>query len=134
LNKFEFILNGPPVSQQIRRRERLREWQAKVRQEAEIYWPLGAAPIDGFVVLQITYFYHSVKIDVDNIIKPIQDALIGLAYMDDDQITDVIGRKRNLYEDFITDNITSTLIEGFARNNEFLYIVITNAPDHEVLV
>ncbi len=130
MNKFEFIVDGPPVSQQIRRRERLREWQAKVREEAEIYWPLGASPINGFVMLQITYFYDSVKMDVDNIIKSIQDALIGLAYMDDDQVTDVIARKRNLYEDFIT----STLIEGFARNHEFLYIVITNAPDHEVLI
>jgi crossover junction endodeoxyribonuclease RusA len=53
LNKFEFIVDGPPVSQQIRRRERLREWQAKVRQEAEIYWPSETAPIDGFVMLQI---------------------------------------------------------------------------------
>jgi crossover junction endodeoxyribonuclease RusA len=127
-------VDGPPVSQKIRRRERLREWQAKVRQEAEKYWPPEKAPIDGFLMLQITYFYDSVKIDVDNIIKPIQDALIGLAYFDDDQITDVIARKRNLYENFITDNITSILIDGFARNNEFLYIVIINAPDQEVLI
>jgi len=30
-------------------------------------------------MLQITYFYDSVAIDVDNIVKPIQDAIIGLA-------------------------------------------------------
>jgi crossover junction endodeoxyribonuclease RusA len=134
LNKFEFIVDGPPVSQQIRRRERLREWQTKVRQEAERYWSPGMNPSDGLIMLQIFYFYDSVKIDVDNIIKPIQDALIGLAYMDDDQITDVIARRRDLYEDFNTDNITPLLVEGFARNNEFLYVLITNAPNQEVLI
>jgi hypothetical protein len=34
-------------------------------------------------MLQITYFYDSVLINVDNIVKPIQDALIGLVYVDD---------------------------------------------------
>ncbi|MCY7322951.1 MAG: RusA family crossover junction endodeoxyribonuclease [Phormidesmis sp. CAN_BIN36] len=29
-------------------------------------------------------------LDVDNIVKPIQDAIIGLAYVDDDQVTDVL--------------------------------------------
>ncbi|WP_253274351.1 hypothetical protein [Myxosarcina sp. GI1] len=31
-------------------------------------------------MLQVTYFYDSVAMDVDNIVKPIQDAIIGLAY------------------------------------------------------
>ena len=47
-------------------------------------------------MLQITYFYDSVIMDVDNIVKPIQDAIIGLAYIDDDQVTDFFVRKRNL--------------------------------------
>jgi Holliday junction resolvase RusA-like endonuclease len=38
----------------------------------------------GMVMLQITYFYDSIAIDVDNIVKPIQDAIIGLVYVDDD--------------------------------------------------
>ena len=37
LIRFEFIVDGPPVSQQTRRRERLRAWEATVRQEAEKY-------------------------------------------------------------------------------------------------
>jgi hypothetical protein len=38
LMKFEFIVDGPPVSQQTRRRSRLREWKLEVRREAEKYW------------------------------------------------------------------------------------------------
>jgi Holliday junction resolvase RusA-like endonuclease len=104
-----------------------------VRQEAEKYWSSEQKTATGLVMLQITYFYDSVKIDVDNIVKPIQDAIIGLAYVDDDQVTDVLVRKRNLSGNFTVENMTSTLAEGFARGNEFLHIVVIDDPDQEVL-
>jgi crossover junction endodeoxyribonuclease RusA len=75
-----------------------------------------------------------VAIDLDNIVKPIQDAIIGLAYIDDDQVTDVLVRKRNLSGNFKVENMTSTLAEGFSRGNEFLHIVVIDAPDQEGLV
>jgi Holliday junction resolvase RusA-like endonuclease len=132
LTKFEFIVDGPPVSQQTRRRERLKEWKTTVRQEAEKYWSSKQKTAMGDVMLQITYFYDSVTMDVDNIVKPIQDAIIGLAYVDDDQVTDILVRKRNLSGNFKVENMTSTLAEGFARGSEFLYIVVTDAPNQEV--
>lgn len=127
-------MDGPPVSQQTRRRERLRAWKIVVRQEAEKYWSSEQKAATGLVMLKITYFYDSVAIDVDNIVKPIQDAIIGLAYVDDDQVTDVLVRKRNLSGNFKVENMTSTLAEGFSRGNEFLHIVVIEAPDQEVLI
>ena len=132
MTKFEFIVDGPPVSQQTRRRERLKEWKTTVRQEAEKYWSSEQKTAMGDVMLQITYFYDAVTMDVDNIVKPIQDAIIGLAYVDDDQVTDILVRKRNLSGNFKVENMTSTLAEGFARGSEFLYIVVTDAPNQEV--
>lgn len=85
------------------------------------------------MMLQITYFYDAIAMDVDNIVKPIQDALIGLAYIDDDQVTDVLVRKRNLLGNFKIENMSPTLAEGFSRGNEFLHIVVIAAPDQEVL-
>ena len=108
-------MDGPPVSQQTRRRDRLRAWQAKVRQEAEKYWSADQLQATGLVMLKVTYFYDFVSMDVDNIVKPIQDALIGLAYVDDKQITDVLVRKRDLSGNFRVENITPILAEGFAR-------------------
>ena len=84
-------------------------------------------------MLQVTYFYNSVSLDVDNILKPIQDAIIGLAYVDDNQITDVLVRKRDLSNSFKIENVNSLLAEGFSRGNEFLHVVITDAPNQEVL-
>jgi crossover junction endodeoxyribonuclease RusA len=129
---FEFILDGPPVSQQARRRDRLRAWKVFVRQEAERYWPQGELPTAKPVMLRVTYFYDTISVDVDNIIKPIQDALIGLIYASDDQITDVLSRKRNLNGNFRMP-LSSVLAEGFLRGNDFLYVRIEEAPNQEDL-
>ncbi|MCC5664043.1 RusA family crossover junction endodeoxyribonuclease [Nostoc sp. CHAB 5784] len=136
MTRFEFIVDGPPVSQQARKRgkgNRLQDWKKTVRQEAEKYWSSEQKTATGLVMLQITYFYDSVQIDVDNIVKPIQDAIKGLAYVDDNQVSDLLVRKRNLSGNFRIENMTSTLAEGFARGNEFLHIVVINAPNQEVL-
>ena len=104
-----------------------------MRQEAEKYWSPEQKTAIGLVMLQITYFYDSVAMDADNIVKPIQDAIIGLAYVDDDQVTDILVRKRDLSGNFRVEDMTLTLAEGFARGNEFLHIVVIAAPDQEVL-
>lgn len=130
---FEFIIDGPPVSQQTRRRDRLRAWIAEVKQEAGKYCMKETPPTTTTVMLQIIYLYESVSVDVDNIIKPIQDALKGLIYVDDDQVTDVLIRKRDLNGSFRVENPSRTLAEGFSRGNEFLYIVVEKSPDQEAL-
>ncbi|MEH2352043.1 RusA family crossover junction endodeoxyribonuclease [Nostoc sp.] len=120
LTRFEFIVNGRPVSQQARKRgkgNRLQDWKKTVRQEAEKYWSSEQKTATGLVMLQITYFYDSVQIDIDNIVKPIQDAIKGLAYVDDNQVSDLLVRKRNLSGNFRIENMTSTLAEGFASGN-----------------
>lgn len=84
-------------------------------------------------MLTITYFYDTVSMDVDNIPKPISDALAGLVYVNDDQVTDVLCRKRNLNGVLRVENPSVTLAEGFSRGNEFLYIVVEDAPAQEVI-
>ena len=66
-------------------------------------------------MLQVTYFYDAVGMDVDNIVKPIQDAIIGLADIDDEQVTDILVRKRNLSGNFRIDNLSPILVEGLDR-------------------
>ncbi len=137
MTRFEFIVNGRPVSQQARKRgkgNRLQDWKKTVRQEAEKYWSSEQKTATGLVMLQITYFYDSVQIDIDNIVKPIQDAIKGLAYVDDNQTSDLLVRKRNLSGNLRIENMTSTLAEGFASGNEFLHIVVIDAPNQEVII
>lgn len=84
-------------------------------------------------MLTIAYFYEEVLLDVDNIPKPILDALKDLVYSDDAQVTDLVCRKRNLNGDLRIENLSSVLAEGFNRGNEFLYVVVEDAPNQEVI-
>ena len=101
---------------------------------AEQHWPAGELSATGQVMLTITYFYESESsMDIDNIPKPISDALKGLVYLDDEQMTDALCRKRSLSSNLRIENPSSVLAEGLSRGNEFLYIVVVEAPDQEVI-
>lgn len=130
---FECIIDGPPVSQQARRRERVHQWGREVRRVAEQYWSTEELPVDSSIIITITYFYDGSAMDVDNLPKPIIDALKGLVFLDDGQVTDLLCRKRSLRRKFRILNPSSVLAEGLSRGNEFLYIVVEEAPDQEVI-
>lgn len=132
----EFIINGPPVSHQTRNPERLRVWQLAVRAAATHYWPVGLLPITNPLKLTVIYYPDGVmvRIDNDNMVKPIQDALIGLVYVDDRQITDTQIRKTDINGSFRVRGMSPVLAEGFCRGVEFLYIRVEPAPAHEELI
>jgi crossover junction endodeoxyribonuclease RusA len=129
---FEFIIDGPPVSQQTRRRSRLRAWVEQVRQEAQRSWPEGELPATGPVMVRLTYLYRGAAVDLDNLAKPILDALKDLAYLDDEQVTDIHIRRRNA-DSVRVDNPSPVLQTGLALSGEFLHIVVEDAPDQGVL-
>ena len=133
---FEFIVDGPPVSYQTRHAARLHAWQRVVRAAAAQRWPANTPPVQVRLSLTVTYYHDgvSVRIDNDNLVKPIQDALNGLVYEDDRQITDTYVRKTDLNGSFRVRGMSPVLAEGFCRDNEFLYIRIDQAPDHEELI
>jgi crossover junction endodeoxyribonuclease RusA len=129
---FEFIVPGPPVSHQAKNRVRLEEWRNAVRGAAQQVWPPEDVPVRE--TLRITVFYYhdgdNVRLDNDNMLKPIQDALIGLVYEDDRFITDVTVRKTNLNGNFQVRGLSPVLAAGFRLDAEFLYVRLEHAPDH----
>ena len=84
-------------------------------------------------MVRLTYLYHEVAVDLDNLAKPVLDALEGLAYLDDSQVTDVLVRKRRLAEIRRIADPSPVLAAGFSRGRGFLHIAIMDAPDQEVL-
>jgi crossover junction endodeoxyribonuclease RusA len=76
----------------------------------------------------------AVRIDNDNMVKPIQDALNGLVYEDDRQITDIEVRKTDINGSFRIRGMSPILAEGFIKGKEFIYICIELAPDHKDLL
>ena len=112
----------------------MREWQAFLRDQAERIWPSGEKPGEGLVALTLLYLYESAALDVDNLAKPILDALKGLVFADDALVSDAIIRKRDLAGEFELAEAPTLIIEGFERGGEFVYVRITNAPPQETLI
>lgn len=104
-----------------------------MRRVAEQSWPKAELPVSEPVMLTITYFYEESGMDVDNIPKPIADALKGLVYVDDAQINDVLCRRRDLSAGLRIVNPSPTLAAGLDIGAEFLYIRVDPAPDQEVI-
>lgn len=133
---FEFIIDGPPVSQQARPRTRLQDWKRLVHGEASKRWPSGGLPVTARVRITVVYYHDgpSVSIDDDNMVKPIRDALNGLVYQDDNLIVDTRIRKTDLNGSFKARGMSPVLAEGFIRDREFIYVRVEEALDHEEIL
>ena len=89
----EFLIEGPPVSQQARRRQRVKDYTEEVRARALLAYA-GREPYLGMARVEITFFYDTRAGDVDNIAKPILDGLKGVVLADDGQVMDIVVSKR----------------------------------------
>ncbi len=129
---FEFVVAGSPVSQQTRRKELLREWMQTVQQVARQGW-VAEPPLAGAVAVTITYFYDSDLLDVDNIPKPVLDALKGIVYDDDRQVSDLLCRKRDLSEELVIQNPSTTLLDSLHDGQPLLHVSVAEATTREIV-
>lgn len=120
------------MSLQTRNRSSLRLYKERVAQAARTGWPV--APLTQELELRIVYYHEQSPPDVDNIIKPIQDALVGVVYEDDRQVTDVHSSVRDLNGSFRIAGLSSVLADGFVACESFIHVVVRSAPDHEELL
>ncbi len=85
-------------------------------------------------MVSITYFFDRVDFDVDNIPKPILDALKELVYVDDRQVTDLICRKRRHSDDLVLDMGLLPIGDSILTHGQFLVIQVSDRPVAEVLL
>lgn len=83
--------------------------------------------------MRLTYFHEEAPLDVDNMIKPIQDALIGISFIDDSQVRDVQASLRDLNGTYLMRGIGRALAEGFMSNEPFVHIRIETAKNPKEL-
>ncbi len=123
---FEFIIARRPVSSQTKSRPNLQAWKQYVRNEAAKTWSgMVFSGID--VQLTLVYLFDTDPVDVDNIVKPIQDALVGLIYDDDLNITDVEAHRRSLVGGFDVARLPVLLLQEILANRECVYVRISVA-------
>jgi hypothetical protein len=125
---FELILPGPPVSSQNQTGAKS-VWQASIERAALL--TLGGTPVIEQPPLCFSasnYFKgRAVVPDVDNMLKPIQDALEHVVYDNDRDLFDSLGTKRDLtnaihFEGAISRALQSALDSGA----EFVHIQLSS--------
>jgi crossover junction endodeoxyribonuclease RusA len=124
--EFEFLIPKRPISAQTRAHGRLPAWKSYVRGEAEKVWK--DEPIIGMSLhLILVYLYDTDPVDIDNIVKPIQDALIGLVYEDDVLITDVSAHRRRFSRLEVSPKYSDLLLQAILSNKECVYVKVQKA-------
>ena len=124
------------ISHQSHNKALLAKWRTAVATAAQAVIPEGQEPVAIAVELFVVYYYEDGPAipDEDNLLKPIQDALSGIMYDDDAQVTDGTCCKRNIDGEFRVRNWSPVLAEGFVQGDEFVHVVVRAAPDPGVLL
>ena len=112
----EYVVLGPPISNQSANPVALARWKAAVKATAQEAWT--EAPLKGNLKSIIINFHIGEKptVDVDNMSKPIHDMMNKLVYDDDRQIRqaelvhlpaerDVIYRLQESIPEFVVNRI-----------------------------
>jgi len=129
----EFTIKGPPVSFQTRNKDRLRAWKGDVSQASSAAATPGEPPVLGPVAVTITYYYDGESPDVDNIVKPILDALNGIVFGDDAQVVEAKSRKKSINGSYKIRGASAVLLGAFASGDDFVHVKVVEGPPGEVL-
>ncbi|WP_425391190.1 RusA family crossover junction endodeoxyribonuclease [Ekhidna sp.] len=121
---IEFTFEGPPLSLQSKSKARKSSYKTRVGTAAQNVLPTGFSPLADRLQIVITYYYEGETPDIDNIIKPIQDALIGIVYVDDNQIADTRSRKREIDGSYTVRNVSLPILQAFSNGSEFIHVKI----------
>jgi crossover junction endodeoxyribonuclease RusA len=130
----EFVAPGQPVSVQARRQARKRKWEELIRSQARASLPNDFSLYSGTVLLVICYFHTDVALDVDNIVKRLQDAIVGIVLIDDSLVSDLIVRKRDLGRPFVVERVSPVLAAGLERQRDFVYVSVSEAKPEDLPV
>ncbi|MGI8933571.1 MAG: RusA family crossover junction endodeoxyribonuclease [Phormidesmis sp.] len=123
---FELLLPRKPVSYQAKNSKNKQARKDYIYGRAFSDWkqsPIAA----GALKFTVVYLCQSDPCDINNIIKPIQDALNSLVYADDGLIWDVTGHMRLLSDPIDIVGLPSQLAEAVIQETECVYIRVTES-------
>lgn len=93
-------------------------------------WSPDSAPLTSPPLrFTIVYLCDDAPADIDNIIKPIQDALVGLVFEDDFLISDVDSHRRFLTEPVDLASLPPILQAGLVEGDECVYVRVSEARE-----
>lgn len=126
---FEFNVSGTPVSLQAKRRASLVDWKNQVKQASFQSLPEGHFSSDAAISVTLFYFPDApMQGDIDNIVKPILDALCRHIYMDDRQVERVWVQKFELARCFSSEVRRQLWRVRSTATKPVLYVRLSDNP------
>ncbi len=114
-------MHGQAYSAQSDNRNALNAWKRHVTREAVAAWG-EAAPLAGAVELHIVHYGETRSGDLDNLNKPIQDAMQGVVFVNDRQVSSVRGGWRDIEGEYRVRYIPAVLGAAFSDGRPFIHI------------
>jgi len=134
---FAIVLLQPPKSQQAKRKA---GYQTHLKSKASARY-MSSPVHDTNLYMRVTWFTRKKGgPDVDNIVKPIFDALEGVVYKNDLQLAQILSTRVNLSESYtisnanispsLYDELENAINKGY---NHILYIEIGRMTGQQVV-
>jgi crossover junction endodeoxyribonuclease RusA len=121
---FELLLPKRPVSHQTKDKANKKAWKDYIYGRALSAWK--QFPIsEGALKFTVVYLCEDDPCDINNIIKPIQDALNSLVYADDSLVWDIAGHMRLLSEPIDIIGLPTRLANAVIQGSECVYVRVT---------
>ncbi|WP_216626907.1 RusA family crossover junction endodeoxyribonuclease [Corallococcus exercitus] len=105
----------------------MQDWKNYVYGRARSAWARGLPLYGSSFRFTIVYLCGDSPADIDNIIKPIQDALVGVVFSDDSLVSDVDSHRRFISDGIDLTNLPALLIEGALSGEECVYVAVDSA-------
>jgi crossover junction endodeoxyribonuclease RusA len=83
--------------------------------------------VTGALQMTLVYLCDLSPPDIDNIIKPIQDSLVGLVFSDDALIADVDSHRRFLTGAFNLTQLPPLITAGVISGQECVYVRVSES-------
>jgi hypothetical protein len=126
---FEFNVFGTPVSLQAKRPASRLAWKKQVRQASLEVLPEGHFCSDASISVTLFYFPDApMQGDIDNIVKPVLDALCRHIYLDDRQVERVWVQKFDPGKVFQFSTPSAALAGALDGGKPVLYVRLSNDP------
>jgi len=123
----DFLLPTLPVSHQAKDAAHKRRWRDYVYGRAMQAWPSGPL-VDCPLKFTMVYLAESPKAgDINNFVKPVQDALSTLIFADDSMVLDVSAHLRRADGSTLIEGLPSLLALAVLTSSPCVYVAISDS-------
>lgn len=109
------------------------EWRERITEASRLALPAPSWATEAHVAVTLFYFpADKMEGDIDNIVKPVLDALAPHLYLDDSQVDRILVQRFEPGKLFPFSNPSPTLADAIGHPKPVLYIRVSDDPFEEL--